>query len=72
LSLQETEFTTREEEVRHHEQGLRLQEKQLSTLEDRLNRERESLESRENMASQTAKKRCSNESPPSRSGWTTC
>jgi hypothetical protein len=53
LSLQETELATREENVCHHEQGLRLQEEQLSTL-DQLNREREALESRENMASQTA------------------
>jgi hypothetical protein len=39
-----TELAAREEEARHREQEL------LSALEDRLNREREALETRENMA----------------------
>jgi hypothetical protein len=51
LSLLEAGLTSREVEVR--EQGLRLQEEQLPAHEDRLNREREALKSRESMASQT-------------------
>jgi hypothetical protein len=39
----------REAETRDHERELRLQEEQLLALEDWLNREREALESREEM-----------------------
>jgi F0F1-type ATP synthase membrane subunit b/b' len=49
LSLQEAGLAVREVETRDHERELRLQEEQLLTLEDWLNREREALESREEM-----------------------
>jgi chromosome segregation ATPase len=52
LSLQEAGIATREAEVRRREQELCLREEQLSALEDRLNREREALESREEMVNQ--------------------
>jgi hypothetical protein len=42
----------REAETRDRERELRLREEQLHTLEDRLNREREALESREEMVNQ--------------------
>jgi chromosome segregation ATPase len=50
LGLLGVELATQEEEARHHEQELHRQEEQLSALKDRLNREREALETRENMA----------------------
>jgi hypothetical protein len=53
LSLQEAGLAVREAEVRECERGLRLREEQLHALEDRLNREREAMESREAMASQS-------------------
>jgi hypothetical protein len=68
----------REAEVCHCKQELRLWEEQLSALEDRLNREREALESREEMVNQAntdlAQRRETLQlpSPPSRSEWTTC
>jgi hypothetical protein len=49
LSLQEAGITVREAEVPDREQELRLREEQLSALEDRLTREREALESMEEM-----------------------
>jgi chromosome segregation ATPase len=54
LSLQEAGLAVREAEACERERGLYLREEQLHALEDRLNREREALESREAMASQTA------------------
>jgi hypothetical protein len=54
LGLLEARLATREDEACHCKQGLRHQEDHLSALEDRLNREREALETRENMVSQTA------------------
>jgi transcriptional accessory protein Tex/SPT6 len=53
LSLQEAGLTVREAEAHEREWGLCLQEEQLHALEDRLNREREALESREAMVSQS-------------------
>jgi cell division protein FtsL len=53
LSLLEAGLATREEEAHHHELGLHHQEEQLFALEDRLNREWEVLQTRENMVSQT-------------------
>jgi hypothetical protein len=52
LSLQEARLTVREAETRDRERELRLREEQLHALEDRLNREREALESREEMVNQ--------------------
>jgi hypothetical protein len=53
LGLLEAGLATREEEAHCHEQGLRHQEEQLSALHDQLNRERDGLETRESMVSQT-------------------
>jgi hypothetical protein len=78
LSLQEAGIAMREAEVCHCKQELCLWEEQLSALEDRLNREREALESREEMVNQAntdlAQRRETLQlpSPPSRSEWTTC
>jgi hypothetical protein len=49
LSLQGAGIAVREAEVRDHERELRLREEHLSALKDRLTREREALESREEM-----------------------
>jgi hypothetical protein len=53
LSLQEAGLTVREAEARERERELRLREELIHALEDRLNREREALESREAMVSQS-------------------
>jgi hypothetical protein len=52
LSLQEAGLAVREAEARDRERELRLREEQLHALEDRLNKEREALESREEMVNQ--------------------
>jgi hypothetical protein len=52
LSLQEAGLAVREAETRDRERELCPQEEQLFALEDRLNREREALESREKMVNQ--------------------
>jgi flagellar motility protein MotE (MotC chaperone) len=49
LELRGTELAAREEEVLQREQESRHREEQFSVLEDQLNREREALETRENM-----------------------
>jgi hypothetical protein len=46
-------LAVREAEARERERELCLREEQLHALEDRLNREREALESREAMVSQS-------------------
>jgi hypothetical protein len=53
LSLQEAGLTVREAEAHERERGLHLREEQFQALEDRLNREREALESREAMVGQS-------------------
>jgi chromosome segregation ATPase len=53
LSLQEAGLAIREAEARERERELRLREEQLHALEDRLTREREALESREEMVSRS-------------------
>jgi hypothetical protein len=53
LNLQEAGLAVREAEAREHEWELRLREEQLHALEDRLTREWEALESREEMVNQS-------------------
>jgi chromosome segregation ATPase len=53
MSLQEAGLAVQEAEARERKRELRLQEKQLHALEDRLTREWEALESREEMVNQS-------------------